>query len=525
MPARSRVLALSLFTLAAACGPGPLNADEMGSTADVGEAVRGAQCPSGTTVPGIDVSVYQGAINWTAVKASGQEFAIARIGDGTGGDSYFAANWSGIKAAGLLRGAYQFFEPGLDATQQANIVIAKVGHLGAGDFPVMLDVEATGGQSAATITAKIHTWLNAVTEGTGKTPFIYSGAYFWDASVKSADFAALPLNVAWYGTNCPGTPNAWSHWTFHQYSSSGRVSGVSGNVDMDVFNGTLQQLEGYANLVANQAPQGFLDATDCHGIAGWTQDLDAPTEPNDVVVSDGPYVAGNGRSWRASAATSRPDLCGPLGSCDHGFTETLPRAVLDGQEHSMHAYGVDKSTGGLTELRNSPRALSCPATFPKSVRRHIADPASFASFRFSAFMDQTQVTDATLAGIPEGPLFPEVLAVVKAASSPALYVVDGTCRRHIPNPDALAAWHILGGDVKVITDADLAKLTEGPELPARPLLVQGSGAAVYILDAPRTSPTVPLVKGCGAAPGPAALLPLALVLLAGLRRFRRVSDI
>ena len=211
--------------------------------------VTGGICPKGSTVHGIDVSAYQGTVNWAAVKGAGQRFAIARVSDGVNYiDGTFARNWSTMKARGLIRGAYQYFEPGQSATTQANIVIARVGKLGKGDLPVMLDVEATGGQSAATIRSKIHTWVNKIKAGTGKTPFIYTGAYFWDGSVHTSDFANLPLNVAWYGTNCPGVPNAWrGHgWTFHQYTSSAHVSGVSGNVDADVFNGTLAQLQSYA---------------------------------------------------------------------------------------------------------------------------------------------------------------------------------------------------------------------------------------------------------------------------------------
>lgn len=230
-----------------ACGDEPAPDWTAGSQlGTVQEPITARMCPSGATVPGIDVSMYQGSIDWRAVAASGIAFAVTRIGDGTYQDPTFATNWNGIKAAGLIRGAYQFFEPGVDPLAQARIVVAKVGRLGAGDLPVMLDVEATGGQSPETITARIHQWIDAVAAGTGKTPYIYTGSYFWDASVRSADFASLPLHIAWYGTQCPGLPNVWSRWTFHQYSSTGRVSGIAGNVDMDVFNGTLAQLAAFA---------------------------------------------------------------------------------------------------------------------------------------------------------------------------------------------------------------------------------------------------------------------------------------
>jgi GH25 family lysozyme M1 (1,4-beta-N-acetylmuramidase) len=218
------------------------------------EAVTGGICPGPATVQGIDVSEFQDSVDWATVKSSGRVFGITRIGDGDYEDPTFAANWSGIKAAGLVRGAYQFFEPGENAVEQANIVISKVGKLGAGDLPVMLDMEVTGGQSAGTIVSQIQQWASTVEAGTGKKPFIYTGAYFWDDNVGSTAFSSYVLNVAWYGTNCPGVPNAWASegWKFHQYSSSGSVPGVQKNpTDLDVFNGDLAALEAFAGAQSN----------------------------------------------------------------------------------------------------------------------------------------------------------------------------------------------------------------------------------------------------------------------------------
>ena len=265
----SSLVALTLV----GCGGGAGETEDLGTISD---EVTSGKCPDGPTVPGIDVSVYQGTIDWNAVKASGQKFAIARVSDGFYLDTTFQRNWAAIKAAGLIRGAYQFFEPGAAPIDQANLVIARVGRLGAGDLPVMLDVEVTGGRSPAAITDSIHRWVDAIRAGTGKTPFIYTGAYFWDGSVGSYDFSSLPLDVAWYGTNCPGTPNAWGRWTMHQYSSTGRVPGIAGNVDMNVFNGSLAQLQQWAgeNLAPVKVPCGLnagqslvagQSATSCNG--------------------------------------------------------------------------------------------------------------------------------------------------------------------------------------------------------------------------------------------------------------------
>ncbi len=257
---------------AAGCGQTELDLTYGASAGagDVAQGVTAGKCPGASTVQGIDVSVYQGSVNWSSVKASGRHFGIARVSDGLNyPDSTFSTNWANMKAAGVLRGAYQYFEPAQDAVAQANMVVAKVGHLGAGDLPVMLDVEATGGLSPSQITAKIHQWVSTIQAGTGKAPFIYTGAYFWDDYVKSSDFASLKLNVAWYGTNCPGTPNAWGMWTFHQYTSTASVSGVSGHVDADVFNGSLSQLQAFAG--AGAPPPS------CHRSAGrFTWSCDGP---------------------------------------------------------------------------------------------------------------------------------------------------------------------------------------------------------------------------------------------------------
>ena len=156
-------------------------------------------------VQGYDVSVYQGAFSWTA---AGISFGAARISDGSGYlDTEFDHNWSTMKSKGLIRAAYQFFEPGEDEVAQANLVIEKVGRLGAGDLPVMLDVEVTGGQSAATIRARSLHWLQLVEAGTGKRPFVYSYASFLQTYLGSG-FGGYPLWIANYGASSLRSPRA-----------------------------------------------------------------------------------------------------------------------------------------------------------------------------------------------------------------------------------------------------------------------------------------------------------------------------
>lgn len=205
-------------------------------------------CGRGPTVEGIDVSQWQGAIDWAAVGRTDVRYAIVRIGDGLGHDTYFEANWAGARAAGLLRGAYQFFRPSRDPIAQADLVVAAVGRLGPGDLPVTIDVEAPSpGVDPATYTASIHAWVDRVTAGTGRAPIVYTGRYYWDPYVASSDFVHLPLWHAQYtSAACPNINDRWSDWAFWQYTSTGRVAGIGGDVDRNRFNGTYEELLGLA---------------------------------------------------------------------------------------------------------------------------------------------------------------------------------------------------------------------------------------------------------------------------------------
>ncbi|MCC7534826.1 MAG: glycoside hydrolase family 25 protein [Deltaproteobacteria bacterium] len=206
-------------------------------------------CPRGETVDGIDVSRWQGDIDWDAVAGSGIDFAITRIGDGLYEDPTFPGNYEAIAARGMVRGSYQFFRPVRDAMEQADIVIRYLGRLGPGDLPAVIDVENTPGDalpSRDVMRAQVRAWIDRVREGTGKTPMIYTGPYFWDDNVASTDFADNPLWIAHWGVTCARLPTGWTSWVFHQTSDSGSIPGISGNVDTDVFDGTRAELDAFA---------------------------------------------------------------------------------------------------------------------------------------------------------------------------------------------------------------------------------------------------------------------------------------
>lgn len=245
---RAGLWGLAFAALATGCGA-PETETSLEPDFDPGSL---AQIQSGTTIcagrsvlPGIDVSYYQGTINWSQVRAAGIQFAIIRVSDGTGFyDPKFESNWSGSKAAGVVHGTYQFFRPGQSATAQADVVInhlRKVG-FGAKDIPPVLDVEVTDGQSNDTIAAGIRTWVSRVTAALGRKPLVYTSPGFWSAR-GNPTIKGTSLWVAHWGVSCPNAPSTWPGWEFWQYSSTGRVPGIAGNVDLDKFNGTLAELQ------------------------------------------------------------------------------------------------------------------------------------------------------------------------------------------------------------------------------------------------------------------------------------------
>ena len=193
---------------------------------------------------GIDVSKWQGAVNWKSVQEAGIAFAFARATYGISVvDSYFESNWPAMKDAGIIRGAYHFFLATEDPAQQAEFFIRTVGSLDPGDLPPVIDVESGSGTSS-NLAAEVQTWLNAVEQGLGRKPIIYTAPSYWNANLTSG-FGDYPLWVAEYGVSTPKAVNGWSNWTFWQHSSTGNVSGVNGAVDLDYFNGTAQALAAF----------------------------------------------------------------------------------------------------------------------------------------------------------------------------------------------------------------------------------------------------------------------------------------
>jgi GH25 family lysozyme M1 (1,4-beta-N-acetylmuramidase) len=464
----------SLLVALGACAPGGTpGRDPAQFRQEQGQTV----CAAGPTVRGVDISEWQGNINWGQVAASGIAFAYVRVSDGIGhSDPYFQSNWANSKAAGLKRGAYQFFEPSESASAQAQLVVNAVGRLGPGDLPVMMDVETSTPNAG-----ELDAWLAAVEQGTGKRPIIYTSPGLWNPWFPGGGYGSDGLMVANWGVSCPSLPAGWSDWVVWQYADNGSVPGISGGVDSDYFNGSQAQLDAYA--ASDIAPRGYLDAASCDGISGWAQDQDVPAQSIDVHLYFGGPAGSGAPAVRGVADTSRADLCSAIGSCTHGFDLAAPRSLFDGAAHPVHAYGIDTSGSNNAELTDSPKSLLC-APSESGVRRHVTDPASFAAWGLSSFQDVRPISDATWTGYATGPDWPAAPQLIRGSGLPEVYAVDGNFKRHVVSPASAAQWHLDLSTVQVVPAAQIQAMPTGPDLRERPMGIQSSAPDVDLLDDP-----------------------------------------
>jgi GH25 family lysozyme M1 (1,4-beta-N-acetylmuramidase) len=198
---------------------------------------------------GIDVSFWQGNIDWGTVKASGLSFAIARACYGVSTDTQFQSNWHNMELCGIIRGAYHYFRVFENAMDQADKFL-HTATARARDLPPVLDIETAFNEGAthAQWINGIRTWLDQVSNVTGRKPIIYTSKASWAATANSDEFGDYPLWVANWRVARPVLPLGWDTWHLWQYSDSGSVSGIAGNVDLNRFNGAQVDLDQFITL-------------------------------------------------------------------------------------------------------------------------------------------------------------------------------------------------------------------------------------------------------------------------------------
>ena len=194
----------------------------------------------GSGTMGIDVSKWNGTIDWNAVKNSGVSYVIIRVGyrgSSQGAlieDPKFKTNIKGATAAGIKVGVY-FFTQAVDeveAVQEASMVLDRISGYKI-SYPVFLDVEGSGGRGdaidSATRTAVCKAFCNTI-KNAGYTPGIYANKTWLSSKMDAGALSGYKIWLAQYAK----TPTYTGRYDLWQYRSNGKVSGISGNVDLNL---------------------------------------------------------------------------------------------------------------------------------------------------------------------------------------------------------------------------------------------------------------------------------------------------
>lgn len=233
-----------------------------GGVADSPERAHATVLPMASP-QGIDVSHWQGGIDWNGVAGNGIAFAYIKATEGTGyTDPSFDRNYVDSYDQGIIRGAYHFARPNISSgAAQARFFVDNGGGWSADGktLPPMLDLETnpySGGACYGLSTVQMRNWISdfvtTVKRLTGKYPTIYANDNWWNPCTGNWGGGAVndPLMIPSYGSSVGPLPAGWTFWTIWQYSSTGRVSGIGGNVDRDVFNGSYTGLRRLATCTA-----------------------------------------------------------------------------------------------------------------------------------------------------------------------------------------------------------------------------------------------------------------------------------
>ncbi len=195
-------------------------------------------------VAGFDVSEYQGKINWDEIKDIDNtyplRFVFIRATAGKNKlDSKFDYNWSESRANSFIRGAYHYYRPNENSIEQAEYFIKNV-KLKKGDLPPILDIEKLPeNQPIDSLKIGLKRWLEKVDAHYKVKPIIYTGEKYYDAFLKE-EFSNYTFWIANYNFFVEDIKEDWLFWQFTEKAS---ISGIKGNVDVNIYNGTPKMLE------------------------------------------------------------------------------------------------------------------------------------------------------------------------------------------------------------------------------------------------------------------------------------------
>ena len=204
----------------------------------------GVCMPAGYSMHGIDVSHYQGDINWKMLKQTRQgkfpvQFIFMKATEGGDfSDDKFVANFDSAKAHGFIRGAYHFYNPKTEANKQADFFIRSV-KLEPGDLPPVLDIEMKG-KDMKKLQQDLKIWLGKIENHYGVKPIIYASYKFKTKYLNDSIFNTYPYWIAHYYVDSVRYQGEWKFW---QHTDVGTLPGIGEKVDLNVFNGSSADLQ------------------------------------------------------------------------------------------------------------------------------------------------------------------------------------------------------------------------------------------------------------------------------------------
>ncbi len=193
---------------------------------------------------GLDVSQYQGEINWPEIDSVENLFKLDYVliratagADKT--DNCFYSNWSGAKKQKLIRGAYHYYRPDENSIEQAENFIKTV-KLKKGDLPPVLDIEQLPkDQSVAELKKGLRRWLEKVDAHYNVKPIIYTGEKYYENFLKE-EFKGYTFWIANYNFFVEEIKADWLFW---QFTERAAIKGINEKVDLNIYNGTPKMLQ------------------------------------------------------------------------------------------------------------------------------------------------------------------------------------------------------------------------------------------------------------------------------------------
>lgn len=204
----------------------------------------GVCMPAGFHIHGIDVSHYQGNIDWQRLTQTRQSqfpihFIFMKASEGGDyGDRVFQANFDSAKAYGFICGAYHFYNPKTDPVRQADFFINSV-KLDTGDLPPVLDIEKRG-DDARTLRRDLKIWLDKIERHYKVKPILYTSYKFKTRYLNDSIFDSYPYWIAHYYVDSVEYKGNWKFW---QHTDVGTLPGIREKVDLNIFNGSLEELK------------------------------------------------------------------------------------------------------------------------------------------------------------------------------------------------------------------------------------------------------------------------------------------